>query len=128
MLLAEHVAVVVLDGGELPSSICPTQQCLAHRLGSSLLLQGHVEDHLVLPLGLVLRLCFLFKTFSTIRYVEGLSVTNMANLKLLWLLWLYHHTSEMITSVKLVSRVAEPLIVIPSMLLIPCGWSWLWPY
>ena len=67
----EPVAVVVLDGEELPISICLTQHRLAHQLGSSLLLQEDlVLDHLVLVAGPVIQLCSLLKAFSTLRSVE----------------------------------------------------------
>ncbi len=98
ILLVEHVAVVVLDGEELPTSICLTKHRFAHQPGSSLLLQeDHVEDHLVLALSLVFRLCSLLKIFNIIRCVEGLSVnTNMANLKRLWLVTLAIHKLLMV--------------------------------
>ena len=44
-----YVAVVVLDGEELPISICLTQHRLAHQLGNSLLLQ---EEPVLDPLML----------------------------------------------------------------------------
>ena len=69
----DSVAVVVLDGEELPISICLTQHRLAHQLGSSLLLQ---EDPVLDPLMLadrpVIQLCSLLKVFNTLRSVEGL--------------------------------------------------------
>ena len=47
--------MVVLDGDELPISICLTQHRLAHQLGSSLLLQeGRVADP---PVQKELRVC-----------------------------------------------------------------------
>ena len=56
------MVVVVLDGEELPISICLTQHRLAHQLGSSLLLQeGHVLDHLMLVIAAVFQLCSLLK-------------------------------------------------------------------
>ena len=67
----EPVAVVVLDGEELPISICLTQHRLAHQLGSSLLLQEDpVLDPLVLVFGPVIQLCSLLKAFDTLRSAE----------------------------------------------------------
>ena len=67
----EPVAVVVLDGEELPISICLTQHRLAHQLGSSLLLQEDpVLDHLMLAVRPVIQLCSLRKAFNTFRSVE----------------------------------------------------------
>ena len=67
----EPVAVVVLDGEELPISICRTQHRLAHQLESSLLLQeGPVLDHLMLVEGHVTQLHFLLKIFNILRSVE----------------------------------------------------------
>jgi hypothetical protein len=67
----QPVAVVVMDGEELPISICLTQHRLAHQLGSSLLLQ---EDPVLDPLMLAVRpailLYSLLKAFSTLRSVE----------------------------------------------------------
>ena len=63
--------MVVLDGEELPISICLTQHRLAHQLGSSLLLQeGPVLDPLVLVATRIIQLCSLLKVFSTLRSVE----------------------------------------------------------
>ena len=63
--------MVVLDGEELPISICLTQHRLAHQLGSSLLLQEDpVLDPTVLAVGPVIQLCSLLKTFNTLRSVE----------------------------------------------------------
>ena len=76
----EPVAVVVLDGEELPISICLTQHRLAHQLGGSLLLQEDpVLDHLVVLVS-VIQLCSLFKVFSTLRSVEeslGIKLDNL---------------------------------------------------
>ena len=67
----EPVTVVVLDGEELPISICLTQHRLAHQLGSSLLLQeGPVLDPLMLAASHVIQLCSLLKVFNTLRSVE----------------------------------------------------------
>ena len=67
----EPVAVEVMDGDELPISICLTQHRLAHQLGSSLLLQeGPVLDPLVLAPTHVIQLCSLLKVFNTLRSVE----------------------------------------------------------
>ena len=69
--LVEAVAVVVLDGEELPILICLTQHRLAHQLGSLLLLQEDpVLDHLMLVGGPAIQLCSLLKAFSTFRSVE----------------------------------------------------------
>ena len=47
-----HVAVVVLDGEELPTSICLTQHKPVPHLGNYLLLQeDRVADHLMLVAG-----------------------------------------------------------------------------
>jgi hypothetical protein len=63
--------VVVLNGEELPISICLTQHRLAHQLGGSLLLQEDpVQDHLMLVATHVIQLCSLLKAFSTLRSVE----------------------------------------------------------
>jgi hypothetical protein len=65
------VAVVVLDGGELPFLIYLTQHRLAHQLGSSLLLQEDpVLDHPMLAVGHVIQLCSLLKAVNTLRSVE----------------------------------------------------------
>ena len=67
----------VLDGEELPISICLTQHRLAHQLGSSLLLQeGPVLDPLVLAIThVIIQLCSLLKAFSTLRSVgESLDI------------------------------------------------------
>ena len=76
----EPVAVVVLDGEELPISICLTQHRLVHQLGSSLLLQeGHVLDPLMLVATHVIQLCSLLKVFNTLRSVEeslGISMVH----------------------------------------------------
>ena len=61
----------VLDGEELPISICPTQHRLVHQLGSSLLLQEDpVLDLLLLATTRVIQLCSLLKAFGTLRSVE----------------------------------------------------------
>ena len=67
----EPVTVVVLDGEELPISMCLTQHRLAHQLGSSLLLQeGPVLDLLMLASCYVIQLCSLLKVFNTLRSAE----------------------------------------------------------
>ena len=71
----EPVAVEVMDGEELPISICLIQHRLAHQLGSSLLLQeGPVLDSLMLATGHVIQLCSLLKVFNALRSVEGFAL------------------------------------------------------
>ena len=63
--------MVVLDGEELPISMCLTQHRLAHQLGSSLLLQeGPVLDLPMPAASHVIQLCSLLKVFNTLRSVE----------------------------------------------------------
>ena len=63
--------MVVLDGEELPISICLTQHRLAHQLGSLLLLQEDpVVDHLVLAVRPVIQLCSPLNVFSILKSVE----------------------------------------------------------
>ena len=89
--------MVVLDGEELPISICLTQPRLAHQLGSSLLLQEDpVLDPLMLAVGPVIQLCSLRKAFNTLKSMEGLLATNMAQLKRLWLVTLVIHKLLMV--------------------------------
>ena len=77
--------MVVLDGEELLISTCLIHHKLVRLLGSCLL-QDLVADRLVLVRRLAIPLCFLLEMFSTVRYVEGSLVTNMASLKHLGLL------------------------------------------
>ena len=72
----------VLDGEELPISICLTQHRLAHQLGSSLLLQEDpVLDHLMLAFLPVTQLYLLLKLFSILRSVEESLGIKLDNLK-----------------------------------------------
>ena len=75
--------MAVLDGEELPTSICLIQHRLfAHQLGSSLLLQGgSVLDPLMLASSRVIQLCSLLKVFNTLKSVEGSLVTRLDNQK-----------------------------------------------
>ena len=77
----------VLDGEELPISICLTQHRLAHQLGSSLLLlKGPVLDPLVLATThVIIQLCSLLKAFSTLRSVEESLDIRLDNHKLSFL-------------------------------------------
>ena len=78
----EPVAVVVLDGEELPISICLTQHRLAHQLGRSLLLQEDpVLDPLVLAVRPVIQLCSLLKAFNTLMSVEESLAISLDNQK-----------------------------------------------
>ena len=86
------MAVVVLDGEELPISICLTQHRLAHQLGSSLLLQEDpVPDPLVLAAGAVIQLCSLLKAFNTLRSVEESLDISLERHKHLFLKMLINH-------------------------------------
>ena len=67
----EPVAVVVVDGEELPISTCLTQHRLAHQLGSSSLLQkGPVLDPLMLAAGHAIQPCSLLKVCNILKLVE----------------------------------------------------------
>ena len=67
----EPVAVVVMDGLELPISTCLIQHSLVHQLGSPLLLQeGPMLDLQILVEGHTIYLCSLLKEFNTLRSVE----------------------------------------------------------
>ena len=67
----EPVAEVVLDGEELPISICLTQHRLAHQLGNLFCFQkGPVVDPILICARPVIRLCSLLKVFDTLRSVE----------------------------------------------------------
>ena len=99
------MTVVVLDGEELPISICLTQHRLAHQLGSSLLLQeGPVLDHLMLAGTHVIQRCSLpnipysIKVFNTLRSVEESLNTRLDNHK---------HSLGMEVAVSMVAMLTE---------------------
>ena len=78
--------MVVMDGEELPISICLTQHRLAHQLGSSLPHQeGPVLDHLTLAVSHVIQLCSLHKILNTLRSVEESLDIRLDNQELLLL-------------------------------------------
>ena len=82
----EPVAVVVLDGEQLPISIHLTQHRRTHQLWSSLLLQEGPVPDLLMPVTEHVILCYSqVKVYHTHRSVEDLWVTGLDNQKQLWL-------------------------------------------